>query len=109
MPFKPNTGGIYVWVQPEAKPTFTCTTIVKHDDGENIICGARFWTVDALTAHASKCAKKHQEEIQAAAPSNRLPDWLTGGSITDWETWMDQTDASGTTNRQKVIEGRLKL
>jgi hypothetical protein len=102
-------GGVYVFVPKEEPPRFRCTVIVNHDDGENTICGEPFWSVEALAAHAANCARKHQDAIQKAAPSNRLPDWLTQRNVTDWEDWLDEADAAGETNRSKVIAGRKKF
>ena len=52
---------------------------------------------------------EHADVIRAASRTERLPDWMGPGNATDWEDWLDKTDAGGVSNRQKVIRGSKKL
>ena len=109
MSWRTNERGLYIFIPDDEPPRFHCTVIVRHEDGENTICGTPFHDERQYLRHVTACARRHHDVIQKAAPSSRLPDWLTSKPVTDWEVWLSERDAAGVSNQQKVIEGRKKL
>jgi hypothetical protein len=111
MPWIRQHGGIYINVPDDESPKWRCSVIVKHEAGENTICGTPFFEgqYGQFVRHVTACAKKHEDVIEKAAPRNSRPDWLTGAPVLEEEFWLDEADASGETNRQKVIRGAKKL
>lgn len=110
MSFKVNERGLYVFIADDEPPRFKCTVIVGHDGTENRYCHKPFSDEAQFVRHTTKCAREYEAEIMQAAPSQRLPGFLgPEAGIPDVERWLDKPDASGTTHRQKVIEGREKL
>jgi hypothetical protein len=92
----------------QGEPRFKCTVITGVDDGENRYCGKAFHDPHSFERHTIRCSEEHMGAIREAAPSQRLGA-LSPQNQTDWEDWLDAEDASGTSNRRKVIEGRKKF
>lgn len=110
MPWVSNERGLFTYVPDHGPPVGHCTVIVDVVDGERKLCGKPFWDLRQLERHAARCAVEHLDKIREMAPSTRLPAFYgPEGGIPDVENWLEQADASGTTNRQKAIEGRKKL
>jgi hypothetical protein len=105
-----DKSGLFVFVKDDEPPKFKCTVIVGHHGTENMYCNTPFTDEDQFVRHAVRCARAHEAEIMQAAPSQRLPGFYgPEAGIPDVERWLNAEDASGTSNRQKAIEGRRKL
>lgn len=110
MPFRVNERGLYIFVPQDEPPRFKCTVITSIVDGERTYCHKPFHDERPFIQHTTKCAREHEQAIMEARPSYRMPGFFgPNAGIPDVQEWLDRSDASGTTHRQKVIEGREKL
>jgi hypothetical protein len=112
MPFQVNETGLYVFVPQERRPVGKCTVITRcTDDGEITHCGTPLYSRQEFERHVANCSRQHHDQIRKASLRHRMPGFHDPeqAGIPDVSRWLDEQDAAGVSNRQKVIAGRRKL